>query len=152
MDAMTASSEERRYSVGATSTAIAGRVLCSARNHHFVVDGPVQNGFPGEAITPVEVLLCGVASCGVELLQAFAMQDAIPLGRVSVQVAGAIDRSRPVRPDATVLNWFTADFELGGVTQDQATHLVERFKKTCPVFGSVAVSSPDVRVTVRVDS
>jgi uncharacterized OsmC-like protein len=130
MDAMETPSQERRYSAGAVSTAIPGRVLCSARNHHFVVDGPVQNGFPGEAITPVEVMLAAVASCGVELLQAFAARDSIPLASVDVQVAGAIDRSRPVRPDATVLSWFTAEFRLGGVTQTQADDLIERFKKT----------------------
>ncbi len=130
MDSMTTPTQERRYSVGATSTATPGRVLCSARDHHFVVDGPVQNGFPGEAITPVEVFLAAVASCGVELLQAFARQDSIPLDRVSVAVAGAVDRSRPVRADVTVLNWFTADFQLGGVSPDQASHLIERFKKT----------------------
>jgi uncharacterized OsmC-like protein len=127
---MTASNQERRYAVAAASTDVPGRVLCSARDHHFVVDGPVQNGFPGEAITPVEVFLSAVAACGVELLQAFARQDGIPLERVQVAAAGAIDRSRPVRPDATVLNWFTADFELGGVSEEQGAQLIERFKKT----------------------
>jgi uncharacterized OsmC-like protein len=130
MDAMETPSQERRYSVGAASTAIPGRVLCSARNHHFVVDGPVQNGFAGEAITPVEVMLAAVASCGVELLQSFAARDSVALASVNVQVAGAIDRSRPVRSDATVLNWFTAEFRLGGVTQAQAEDLIARFKKT----------------------
>ncbi|HKE13715.1 MAG TPA: OsmC family protein [Kofleriaceae bacterium] len=126
----TATSQERRYGVAASSTATPGRVLCSARHHHFVVDGPVGNGFPGEAITPIEVFLAAVASCGVELLQAFARQDGIPLETVRVQVEGAVDRSRPVRPDATVLSWATADFELGGVSQEQGEQLVERFKKT----------------------
>jgi uncharacterized OsmC-like protein len=125
-----ASNTERRYAVEAGSTEVPGRVLCHARNHHFVVDGPVQNGWPGEAVTPAEIFLAGVAACGVELIQAFARQDGIPLGRVQVAVAGAIDRSRPVRPDVTVFQWFTADFTLGGVSGEQAAQLIERFKKT----------------------
>jgi hypothetical protein len=47
-----AQQEVRQYELQARSTETFGRVLCSARTHHFVVDGPVQNGCPGEAITP----------------------------------------------------------------------------------------------------
>src|SRR6185312_17291974 len=57
----------REYDVAARSTDVFGRVACSARNHHFIVDGPVQNGCPGEEITPVEVFLTAIAACGVEL-------------------------------------------------------------------------------------
>ena len=42
----------RQYATEAQSTDTFGRVLCTARNHHFVIDGPVQNGCPGEAVTP----------------------------------------------------------------------------------------------------
>src|SRR5205807_3506430 len=62
----------REYAAQAASTDTFGRVLCSARNHHFVVDGPVQNGCPGEAINPAELFLSGVAACGVELVQVLA--------------------------------------------------------------------------------
>ena len=51
----------REYSVHAASTDTFGRVLATARNHHFVVDGPVNNGCPGEAVTPAELFLAGVA-------------------------------------------------------------------------------------------
>ena len=47
-----AQTELRRYEVEARSTDTFGRVLCACRNHHFVADGPVQNGCPGEAVTP----------------------------------------------------------------------------------------------------
>ena len=33
----------REYRVDARSTDVFGRVLVSAREHHFIVDGPVQN-------------------------------------------------------------------------------------------------------------
>ena len=64
----------------ARSTDTFGRVLLSARDQHFVVDGPVQNGCPGEAVTPGEIFLAGVAACGVELVQVFARE----IGRAHV--------------------------------------------------------------------
>ena len=52
----------REYRVDARSTDVFGRVLVSAREHHFVVDGPVQNGCPGEELTPPELFLSAVAA------------------------------------------------------------------------------------------
>ena len=98
------------------------------RNHHFIVDGPVQNGCPGEAITPAELFLAGVAACGVELLQVIAKEQPLALQAVSVEVAGTIDRSNPVRRDVTVFNAVNLRFHLNGVTQAQGTELVQRFK------------------------
>ena len=66
------SAEVRRYGVSARSTDTFGRVLWSCRDQHFVADGPVWNGCPGEAVTPGELFLAGVATCGVELLQVLA--------------------------------------------------------------------------------
>ena len=40
-----ADTDVREYAAQAASTDTFGRVLCSARDHHFVVDGPVQNGW-----------------------------------------------------------------------------------------------------------
>lgn len=118
----------RQYAVEARSSDTFGRVLCSARNHHFVVDGPEQNGCPGEEITPAELFLAGVAACGVELLQVIARSQQAPLGPVRVLLRGEIDRSRPVRPDVTLFNSVRLSFQLAGVTPQQAQELVEAFK------------------------
>jgi uncharacterized OsmC-like protein len=119
----------RSYTVQARSTDTFGRVLCSSRTHHFVVDGPAQNGCPGEALTPAEHFLAGVAACGVELLQVIAREQQVPLRAVSVAIAGTLDRSRPVRPDLTVFNAVHLGFRLDGVTPVQGNDLVDRFKK-----------------------
>ena len=121
-------SSTRSYSVSARSTDTFGRVLCSARDHHFVVDGPVQNGCPGEELTPAELFLAGVATCGVELVHVFARQEELPLERVDVAVSGEMDLDNPVREDVTVFNTVRVDFRLAGVDGTQAEHLVERFK------------------------
>lgn len=123
-----AESTTRHYEVGARSTDMLGRVLCSARNHHFIVDGPVQAGFPGEAVGPAEAFLAGIAACGVELVQALARDQQLPLTGVKVRMSGALDRSNPVRTDVTVFNAVRVDFELTGVTQAEGESLIERFR------------------------
>jgi uncharacterized OsmC-like protein len=120
--------ETRRYAVSARSTDTFGRVLCDCRDHHFVVDGPVQNGCPGEEVTPAELFLAGIASCGVELVQVFAKDEDVPLAGVRVEIAGEIDPANPVRSDVNVFNSVRLSFHLDGVTADQGARLVERFK------------------------
>jgi uncharacterized OsmC-like protein len=85
-------STRREYDVSARSTDTFGRVLCAARDHHFIIDGPVQNGCPGEEVTPVEAFLTAVAACGVELIHVIAKTENRALDRVAVKV-GRIGRS-----------------------------------------------------------
>ena len=121
--------ETRRYDVRARSTDTFGRVLWSCRDQHFVADGPVQNGCLGEAVTPAELFLAGIAACGVELVQVIAKTGAVPLRAVRVEVAGELDPARPVRDDVNVFNSVRLSFELAGVDEEQARELVEGFKR-----------------------
>ena len=118
----------RQYAVDAVSTEIFGRVLLSARNHHFVVDGPEQNGCPGEEVTPVEVFLAAVAACGVELVQVIAKGEGVPLTRVAVAISGTMDRGKPVRTDVSLLNSVRMRFQLAGVSQEEGERLIGAFK------------------------
>jgi uncharacterized OsmC-like protein len=120
--------EVRGYTVQARSTETLGRVLCNTRNHHFVVDGPVQNGCPGEAITPAELFLAGIAACGVELVQVIGRDQGLAPG-IRVEIEGAVDRANPVRKDVTVFNFVRLRFDLEGVTRAQGEDLIERFKR-----------------------
>jgi uncharacterized OsmC-like protein len=121
--------EVRRYGVSARSTDTFGRVLWSCRDQHFVADGPVWNGCPGEAVTPGELFLAGVATCGVELLQVLARASDVPLQEASVEISGELDPANPVREDVNVFNSVTLSFRLGGVSEEQGTELVEAFKR-----------------------
>ena len=120
--------EVRRTAVEARSTDVFGRVLLSAREHHFVVDGPVHNGCPGEEVTPAELFLAGVAACGVELLQVIARAEDVPLRRVGASITGEVVPSQPLRDDVTVFNRVRLRLDLEGVTADQGDLLVKRFK------------------------
>jgi uncharacterized OsmC-like protein len=119
--------EVRGYTVQARSTETFGRVLCATRNHHFVVDGPVQNGCPGEAVTPAELFLAGIAACGVELVQVIGREQGLAPG-IRVEIEGAVDRANPVRKDVTVFNYVRLRFALDGVSRAQGENLIERFK------------------------
>jgi uncharacterized OsmC-like protein len=121
-------SDIRRYEAGAASTDVFGRVLCAVRNHHFIVDGPEQNGCPGEEVTPGELFLAAVASCGVELVQVLAKAQNVPLRGIAVRIEGQMDRSKPVRPDVSLFNSVRLQFQLQGVTAENAKQLVEKFK------------------------
>lgn len=119
----------REYRVDARSTDVFGRVLCSARQHHFVVDGPVQNGCPGEELTPPEVFLAAVGACGVELVHVIAREQGKSVGRVALAVHGTVDRGQQKRTDVTVFNAVRLEFEIAGTDGATAAQLVEGFKR-----------------------
>lgn len=148
---MTAMSDIRTYDVASETTATFGRVLASARNHHLVVDGPVQNGCPGEALTPPELFLSGVASCGTERIEVIARDENIPLRRVEVTLHATLDRSNQPRTDVTLFNTVSLAIRLFGVDEARGAHLVRRFQETCPLYGAVAVAVPGVSVSIAVE-
>jgi uncharacterized OsmC-like protein len=119
----------REYSVGARSTDVFGRVLCTAREHEFLVDGPVQNGCRGEELTPPELFLAAVASCGVELVQVIARDEKRAIGPIRLSVEGKVDRSRQPRADVTVFNSLRMRFSIAGTDADAARALVDGFKR-----------------------
>ena len=119
----------REYSVGARSTDVFGRVLCTAREHEFLVDGPVQNGCRGEELTPPELFLAAVASCGVELVQVIARDEGRSIGPIRLSVEGKVDRSRQPRTDVTVFNALRMRFTIAGTDADSARTLVDGFRR-----------------------
>jgi uncharacterized OsmC-like protein len=141
----------REYEARAASTEIFGRVLCSARTHHFIVDGPVWNDCPHEEVTPGELFLSSVASCGVELMQMLAKRSEppIPLQGVRIYIYAMIDRNDPVRTDITLFNRARVDITLKGVTGEQAAELVSGYKARCPLMGTFTAATPSVQFEVR---
>ena len=119
----------RTYDVAARTTDTFGRVLCSARDHHFIVDGPVQNGCPGEEVTPAELFLASVAACAVELIQVLGRQQDIEIRSLHARVHGMMDRSNPVRTDHTVFNRVKVELEFADTAYEKAFELAEAFKK-----------------------
>ena len=88
-----------------------------------------QNGCPGEAITPSELFLSGIATCGVELVQVLARAQQVPLQAATVAIRAVLDPSKPVRPGVSLFNAVQLHFHLKGVTQEQGARLIEAFKR-----------------------
>ena len=149
---MTAPTQIREYEIHARSTDIFGRVMCSARDHHFIVDGPIQNGCPGEEVTPAEVFLSAVAACGVELMHVIAKDEGIPLARVRITIHGLVDRGNQARTDVTVFNSVRVNVTLGGTDPARAGAVVDGFKRRCPLFGTVSTACADTRVEYTVEA
>jgi uncharacterized OsmC-like protein len=126
---MTAPSEVSEYHITARSTDVFGRVLCGVRDHHFIIDGPVHNGAPGEEVTPAENFLSSVAACGVELIQAIARRRHAPLQTIAVNIDGVLDRTNQARTDVRTLNSVAIAFTFTGVNDAQGKELVEEFKR-----------------------
>ena len=116
------------YVVSAASTSTFGRVLMQARGNHLVVDGPEKNGCPGEAVTPAELFLGGVATCAVELLAVIARERGIGLAAVDAEIGGTIDRSAQARPDVTLFTSVALRLTLHGTGDEDAAALVAAFK------------------------
>src|SRR5262245_46328501 len=136
----------REYEVRTRSTDIFGRVMVSVRDHHFIIDGPIQNNCPGEEVTPAEAFLGAVASCGVELIQVIAKDDGVPLARVRATIYGLVDRGNQARSDVTTFNQVRLSFTLGGTDPARAESLVAGFKRRCPLYGTVSIAVADVKV------
>jgi organic hydroperoxide reductase OsmC/OhrA len=117
------------YEAAARSTDTFGRVMATCREHHFIVDGPVQNGCPGEEVTPAELFLAAVASCGVELLHVIARDQGVPLRRTAVKAWGRVDRGAQAHPDLTTFNAVRLSFTMQGADSAQAAALIEGFKR-----------------------
>ena len=118
----------RTYAAKAVSTETFGRVLVTARDQELIIDGPVQNGCPGEKITPPEAFLGAVASCGVELVHVIARDGNVPLKSVHIDIEGSIDRSNQPRAGVTLFNSVRLNFHLTGVSDRQGQLLIEGFQ------------------------
>ena len=118
----------REYVTTAVSTDIFGRMISTIRDHHIVVDGPVQNGCPGVAVTPAELFLAGIGNCAVELVQVIARETDTPVGRIETEVRGALGAGANPHPAVTLFDSVTLTVRFTGAAREDAERLVTAFK------------------------
>ena len=102
------------------SSGTPGRSLNSARTNHFVLDSPAG---PNEALTNGEAFLAGVSSCGVTLIEKYALDNKVPLKGMQVAIEGIRSIAEPNR-----FQCVNVSFEIWGVSQAQAEELVDVWK------------------------
>ncbi len=116
-------------SVESRTTALPGRALTTARNHHFIVDEPAYAGGLEEEITPVEAFLGGISSCAVGVVGLLAQASDLPLKWARASVEATWTRQTGlVHEGVTCIESLRVGFEFRGLTEVDAGGLVEAFK------------------------
>jgi uncharacterized OsmC-like protein len=142
-------SQTPTFVVRTYSTGVASRAISASREHHFVVDDTIGHGGPGEQPSPSEYFLSGVASCAVLMLEREARARRIPLERVEVVVQATRKPDGAAPTEHATFQRIALDFELVGPSDEQAHTLVDFYQHNCPLYGSVAIATPEVNVEFR---
>ena len=128
------------YGVRTYSSATAGRSICNARTHHFVADDAAF-----EYVGPGEYFLSGIAACGVNMMERIAREEKLPVQCMEVMVESYAD-PKTKHGKVKVYDAIRCRVEMWGVSAKNAKKLVEDWKRLCPLYGSVAVATPDTTV------
>lgn len=111
------SGHEKVTTVHSASIGQPGRALNTARMHSLVLD---SSSGPGEGLTNTEAFLAGIASCGVTLIEKYAVEAGVPLAGMGVTISGI-----QAAADHTRFQAIDVRFEFDGVGQAEANRLVE---------------------------
>ncbi len=109
--------------VHSDSSGTLGRALVNARTHHWVADGG-----GGEAVGAGELFLSGIAACAVNMVEGIAHTEKIALDWMDVSVASYRNADAD-HGDLSLYDGIRVNFEMWGVDDDQAHHLVEIWKR-----------------------
>jgi uncharacterized OsmC-like protein len=118
MAALALAYEARSYSTG-----IVGRSICNARNHHWVAENT-----GGEAVGAGELFCASVAACAVNMVETIADKEQRGLDRMEVNVAAYRDADKAAG-DVTLYDAVRVQFQMWGVTDDDARFLVKTWKQ-----------------------
>ena len=84
-------------------------------------------------------------------MQVIAREKNLPLQAAGVAIAGTIDPENPVHSDFRVFTSVRLQFVLKGINDEQGTQLITAFMGRYPLYGTVAVATPDVQVNSRTE-
>jgi uncharacterized OsmC-like protein len=102
------------------------------------------------APSSLELFLSGVVSCAVLMLERIARADGRTLGPLRAEMEASRDPESPGQPP--VLDSARLTFVFSGMSREEAGQLVETFKGRWPLYGSVAVATPDTQVDFRIEN
>jgi uncharacterized OsmC-like protein len=127
------------HSARSASTFLLGRTLNSVRDHHYIIDGNTE---PKEEVTPVEMFLSAVSSCGIQWVEKFARDEGVALGQVFADIQGVRRADEPER-----FAYVTMAFQIAGPDQEIAQRYVEQFQARCPLYRTLAAAT-EIRTEV----
>lgn len=114
-------SNDKIETVRSSSSGVVGRAVSLARNARLTLDSSSRP--QPDALTNSEAFLAGISSCGVTLIEMYAQETGVPLSSMTVTIEGSRTAADPARFASVTMR-----FELAGVTQAQAEHLVETYR------------------------
>ena len=117
--------EARCYSIGTP-----GRSVCNARNQHWVAENT-----GGEAVGAGEMFCASIAACAVNMVETIAKNESRTLDGMDVNVAMYRDFDKAPgsesrnNMDVTLYDEVRIQFEMWGVSDDDARFLVKTWKQ-----------------------
>lgn len=140
--------------VAETSTlGIKGRAVTRIRDRNLLVDDPdtpeYDNG-PGEEPGAAELFVAGITTCAALMIERIARAEDISYGSCSVRMEASRDMKAPRERGPQALDSARVHFTWSGISAEHAAYLTEEFQVRCPLYGSVAIATPDTVVTHEV--
>jgi uncharacterized OsmC-like protein len=123
------------------TTGVPGRFVMSTRSAHIVSDATTRRGGAGEAFVAQELFLASLATCALAVIDDEARKAGVR-PRISVEVESEIDPDQGPGYRAARLA-----FRFEGVAQEQAETFVAAFVAVCPIYYTLARTTP-VTITV----
>lgn len=148
-------STEGLYTATATSRTIGskGRNITRIRDRNILVDDPntpaYDNG-PGEELGAAELFVAGITTCASLMIERIARAKAIAYESLVVTMDGTRDMVKERDRGPQALDQARMHFVYRGVSDETAAYLTDAFQNKCPLYGSVAIATPDLVVTWEV--
>jgi len=114
-------SKAKIETIRSASSGVVGRAHSVARGQRLVLDSSSRPQV--DALTNSEAFLAGISSCGVTLIETYAQEKGVPMKRMDVTIEGARTAEEPNR-----FAGISMRFEIAGVSQSEAEHLVEIYR------------------------
>ena len=121
----------------ARTTGQPGRFLLSARTAHLVGDATPARGCAGEAFVAAEFMLSALATCGLAIVTDEARKSGVDVMSAEVDCTYTVDPA-----DTTRFSRVAIQFRFSGITQPDADALVRAFTDRCPIYNTIARTTP----------
>ncbi len=123
--------------VTAVTTGRYGRFVISSGTKHMVADATAARGGPGEAMGAAELVLASLCSCGLALVVEAARDRNLPLAQAQIETSYTTDPK-----DRTRMSHLSATLGIAGVDLTTGRELLDAFVTVCPIWNTLARSTP----------
>ena len=131
---------------------IKGRGLTRVRDRNFLVDDPDFPAYgpgPGEELGAAELFVAGITTCASLMIERICRAKEITIGGVDVHMSASRDMEAERELGNQAMDSAHMTFTYWGTDEETAAYLTDAFQNRCPLYGSVAIATPDTTVEWR---